>query len=130
MTWMTTIMATLALSCHHQQSTRTYRAFVITHDAASKLPTSVRFDTDSFRIDIDSFASACMYLNREHFTSYKEESGHACKGISSRLNIAGWGMPNFNIDNDNGRTHNIYILDVVYIPDLPLVLLFPPALGT
>ena len=116
MTWMTTLMAALVLHHHCQQSTRTYRSFVSTHGTASKLPTSVRFDTDSFRIGIDFFVYACMSPNREHFTSYKEERGHECKGILIRLNIAGQGTLNFNIDNDNGRTHYISVLDTVHIP--------------
>ena len=130
MTWMTMLMATLALRCHHQQLTRTYCALVRNHNDASKMPTSVRFDNKSFRIGIDPFASAYMFPNREHFTSYKEESGHECKGIASRLNIAGQGTLNLKIDDDNGRTHDIYVLDAVHTPDLPLFLLPPPALGT
>lgn len=101
-----------------------------THDVASKLPNSVQFDMDSFSIGINSFVSACMYPNKEHFTSYKEESGHECKGIASGLNIAVWGTLNFKIDDDNGRTYNIYVLDAVHIPDLLLVMLSPLALGT
>ena len=41
MTWMTTLMDTLALRFHRQQSKRTYQVFMNTYDAVSNLPTSV-----------------------------------------------------------------------------------------
>ena len=102
---------------------RTYHAFA--GSIAAKLPSSVRFDTDSFRLGIDSFASACMSSNKDHFTSYEEESGQDFKGIARGLRIAGRGTLSFRIDDDEGRTHKISIPNSVHIPELPMVLISP-----
>ena len=118
-------MDTLALRCHRQQSTRTYRSFVSTHDAASKMSTYVRFNTYFFCIGIDSFTSAYISPIREKFISYTEERGYECKVIASGLNIAGRGTLNFKIEDDNERTHDISVLDAVHIPDLTFFLLSP-----
>ena len=62
---------------------------------AAQLPSAVRFDTDSFRLGVDSFASACMSPTKAHFSEYKQESGTECKGIAIGLNIFGRSTFNF-----------------------------------
>jgi hypothetical protein len=102
---------------------KTYLAFA--GYIAAKPPNPVCFDTDSFRLGIDSFASACMSPNKEHFTTYEQESRTECKGIASGLSIVGRGMFCYRIDDDQGRTHEISIPNSVHIPDLPMVLISP-----
>jgi len=74
---------------------------------------------------IDSFASACMSPNKDHFITYKESVGRECKGIASGLKIAGRGTMEFKIDDDDGVTHTIRVPNSVHIPDLPMVLVSP-----
>ena len=84
-----------------------------------------RFDTDSFRMGIDTMASACMSYSQEHFLDLREETGVEVKGIAAGLALQGRGTLQFNIDDDNGKMHTITIPDSGYIPQLPLVLVSP-----
>ena len=118
--WVTT---SLAKSRTKRNFASTYLAFA--GSIAAKLPNALRFDTDSFRLGIDTFASACMSPTKSHFTDYVSESGTECKGIASGLSIVGRGTLNFRIDDDDGRTHEISIPNSVHIPDLPMVLIAP-----
>ena len=96
-----------------------------TVDEADNRPRSTRFDNNSFQMGIDSFASACMSPNKDHFITYKESIGRECKVITSGLKIAGRGTMEFKIDDDDGITHTIRVPNSVHIPDLPMVLVSP-----
>ena len=102
-----------------------FRAFSSAIDGANKRPRHVRFDTDSFRIGIDTFASGCMSPNKDHFITYQKAAGQECKGIAAGLKIAGRGTLQFRIDDDDGVTHIITVPNSVHIPDLPMVLVSP-----
>ena len=52
-----------------------FHAYAGTFGEARDRPHSIRFDTDSYRIGIDTFAYGCMYPNRDHFITYKASEG-------------------------------------------------------
>ena len=86
-------------------------------------PRFIRFDTDSYQIGIDTFASRCMYPDRYHSITYKASEGQEFKGIAAGLKIERRGALKFRIDDDNGITHTINVPKSVHVPDLPMVLL-------
>ena len=108
-----------------RRPTPMFRAFAGTVDDANERPRHVRFDTDSFRLGIDTFATGCMSPDKDHFITYTKAEGQECKGIAAGLKIAGRGTLRFRIDDDDGVTHTITVPNSVHIPDLPMVLVSP-----
>ena len=68
-------------------------------------PTVCRFDTDSFKIGIGTFASYCMANNPNLFDNLKPTPvQQSVEGISAGLDIVGKGTFVFDIEDDNGST--------------------------
>ena len=105
--------------------TPVFRAYAGTVRDANDRPRSILFDTDSYRICIDTFASVCMSPDKDHFISYKASKGQECKDISAGLKIEGRGILKFRIDNDDGITHTINVPNSFHIPYLPIFLVSP-----
>ena len=102
-----------------------FHAYAGTVREARDHPHCIQFDTDSYRIGIDTVASGCMSPDRDHFITYKASERQECKGIAAGLKIKGRGTLKFRIDDDNGITHTINVPNYVHIPDLPMVLVSP-----
>ena len=100
-------------------------AYAGTVREASERLHSIRFETESYRIGIDTFASGCMSPDRDHFIAYKASEGQEYKGIAVGLNIEGRGTLKFRIDNGNRISHSVTAPISVHIPDLPMVLVSP-----
>ena len=89
-------------------------------------PTMVRFDTDSFRISVDSCASRCMACEAAYFEDLKPtKTKRKVNGISQGLEIAGTGTFIFDIQDDEGKVHTIRVPNSLYVPDLKVCLLSP-----
>ena len=85
----------------------------------------MRFDTDSFLIGVDSFASVTMATRPEQFEDLVLDAGQSVQGIEGGLAIKGHGTFIFNIEDDEGTVHKIKIADSMYVPDLKFCLLSP-----
>ena len=109
----------------HRHNTLMFHAFAGTVREDGEHPRSIQFDTDSYQIGIENFASGCMFPNRDHFITYKASKVQECKGIAAGLNIEGRGTFKFRIDDDNGITHTITVPNSVHNPGLPMVLVSP-----
>ena len=92
--------------CHHciQQHAR-HCAFFSTSDSSFLNPVRSRFDTDSFKIGIDTMCSCTMSGNKHHFEDLREgPTPKTVGGIGdSTLKIAGIGTFIFNIMDDTGK---------------------------
>ncbi len=86
-----------------------------------------QFDTDSFKIGIDTMCSCTMSGNKHHFEDLKEgPTPKTVGGIgNSKLKITGIGTFVFNIVADTGKFCTVRIPDSLYVPDLNLPLLCP-----
>jgi len=85
----------------------------------------MHFDTDSFLIGVDSFASVTMAMRPEQFEDLIHYAGQSMQGIEGGLAIKGHGTFIFNIEDDEGKVHQIKIADSMYVPDLKFCLLSP-----
>ncbi len=85
----------------------------------------MRFDTDSFLIGVDSFASVTMAMRPKQFEDLVLDAGQSVQGIEGGLAIKGHGTFIFNIEDDEGTVHKIKIADSMYVPDLKFCLLSP-----
>jgi hypothetical protein len=83
------------------------------------------FDTDSFLIGVDSFASVTMATQPKQFEDLIFDAGQSVQGIEGGLAIKGHGTFIFNIEDDEGTVHHIKIPDSMYVPDLKFCLLSP-----
>ncbi len=86
-----------------------------------------QFDTDSFKIGIDTMCSCTMSGNKHHFEDLREgPTPKTVGGIGdSTLKIAGIGTFVFNILDDTGEVCTVRIPNSLYVPDLKLPLLCP-----
>jgi hypothetical protein len=86
----------------------------------------MRFDTDSFLIGINTFASITMGTWPEHFDNLiLTKKDGIVEGIEGGLTIKGKGTFKFNIEDDHGKVHHIKIPISVYVPVLKYCLLSP-----
>jgi hypothetical protein len=86
----------------------------------------VRFNSDSYPVEVDNHASKCM-ANAPHLFEdlhLNNNKGQVDK-INSGLDIAGQGTFKFNITNDGGKAHMIRIPNSLYVPNLKRCLLLP-----
>jgi hypothetical protein len=88
----------------------------------SNLPT-IRFDTNSFLIGVDSFASVTMVTQPNQFEDLILNAGQSVQGVEGGLAIKGHGTFIFNIEDNKGTVHQIKIADSMYVPDLKFCLL-------
>ena len=114
----------LDLSCRVNKHAVTH-AFQSTTASSSLPPFRPRFDTDSYRIEIDTLCSITMSGRKECFRDFKPSEGATITGIAGGLVSQGTGTFCFNIDNDSGSRHNIRLPNSLYIPGLPQTLLCP-----
>jgi hypothetical protein len=83
----------------------------------SNLPT-MRFDTDSFLIGVNSFTSVTMVTRLDQFEDLILNAGQSMQGIEGGLAIKGHGTFVFDIEDDEGTLHHIKIADSMYVPNL------------
>jgi hypothetical protein len=99
--------------------------------AATQLPYQVpriRFDTNSFVIGVDTFASIMPgnYPNQfEDLKLHSEKDDTEVDGIKVGLDIKGTGTFKFNFEDNKGGVHLIKIPSSKYVPDLKVCLLSP-----
>ena len=90
------------------------------------LPTYLaRFDTDSFRIGVDTLCTRTLSGNKDHFEDLQLYRGQKVTGISGGLEIAGQGTFVFRIQSDDGIVDTIKIPHSLYVPGIELPLLSP-----
>ena len=65
------------------------------------------FDKVSFKVGIDTCASATMSHNKDLFEDLILEDLGGCQGVGGALAIAGTGTLTIKMDNSNCRTHLI-----------------------
>jgi hypothetical protein len=90
------------------------------------LPTHLaRFDTESFRIGVDTLCTRTLSGNKDHFEDLKPYKGSKVTGISGGLEIQAEGTFVFSIQSDDGMVDTIRIPGSFYVPGLKLPLLSP-----
>jgi hypothetical protein len=95
---------------------------------ATNLPYQVpriRFDTNSFIIGVDTFASITLRNHPDQFENLKMHDDMDVEGIQGGLDIKGTGTFKFHIEGDKGGVHLIKIPNSKYVPDLMVCLLSP-----
>jgi hypothetical protein len=101
---------------------------IIAFAASTTLPyqvPSIRFDTDSFVIGVDTFASITLGNHPDQFENLKMHNATEVEGIKGGLGIKGTGTFKFHIKDDKGGVHLIKIPNSKYVPDLKVCLLLP-----
>ena len=117
-----TIIRIYLLFIQNRRITPVFHAFASNGKEANDRPRSVRFNTNSFRIGIDTIVSDCMSHNKDNFITYKTAEGQECKGIVAGMKIAWRITLKFIIYNDDGVTYMTTVRNSVHIPDLPMIL--------
>ena len=115
------------LKIFHQRLQRPHMLQRITYQSKrgySNLP-MMQFDTNSFLIGANSFASVTMATRPDQFEDLILDTGQFVQGIEGGLAIKGYGTFIFNIEDDKGTVHQIKIADSMYVPDLKFCLLSP-----
>ena len=85
---------------------------IVTIAASTTLPyqvPSIRFDTDSFVIGVDTFASITLGNHPHQFENLKTHNDKKVEGIKGGLGIKGTGTFKFHIEDNKGRVHLIMI---------------------
>jgi hypothetical protein len=77
----------------------------------------MRFDTNSFVIGIDTFASITLGNHSDQFEDLKMHNNTEVEGIKGGLYITGTGTFKFHIEDDKGGLHLIKIPNSKYVPD-------------
>ena len=85
----------------------------------------MHFDTDSFLIGVDSFASVTMATRPDQFKDLILDTDQSVQGVEGGLAIKGHGTFKFNIKDNEGTVHSIKNADSMYVPDLKYCLLSP-----
>ncbi len=101
---------------------------IVAFAAATDLPYQVPricFDTDSFVIDINTFASITLGNHPDQFEDLKMHDDTEVEGIKGGVDIKGTGMFKFHKKDDEGGVHLIEIPNSKYVPDLKVCLLLP-----
>jgi hypothetical protein len=101
---------------------------IVAFTASTTLPYQVpriHFDTDSFVIGVDTFASITLGNHPDQFEDLKEHDNMEVKGIQGGLSIKGTGTFKFHIKDDEGGVHLIKIPNSKYVPNLKVCLLSP-----
>jgi hypothetical protein len=83
------------------------------------------FDTDSFVIGVDTFASITLGNHLDQFENLKAHNNMEVEGIQGGSDIKGTGTFKFYIKDDEGGVHLIKIPNSKYVPDLKVCLLLP-----
>jgi hypothetical protein len=102
-------------------------AFAMATNLPYQVP-RIRFNTDSFVIGVDTYASVTMGNCPDQFEDLKLHSGKEdteVEGIKGGLEIMGTGTFKFHIEDNDGGVHLIKIPNSKYIPELRICLLLP-----
>jgi hypothetical protein len=94
--------------------------------AATRSPYQVPricFDTDTFVIGVNTFASITLGNHPDQFEDLKMHNNTEVEGIKGGLDIKGTGTFKFHIEVGKGGVHLIKIPNSKYIPDLRVCLL-------
>jgi hypothetical protein len=105
-----------------------YMPKIVTFAASTTLPYQVpriRFDTNSFVIGIDTFASITLGNHPDQFEDLRTHNNMEVEGIQGGLGIKGTGTFKFHIKDNKGGVHLIKIPNSKYVPDLKVCLLSP-----
>ncbi len=101
---------------------------IVAFAASTTLPYQVpriRFDTNSFVIGVDTFASITLGNHLDQFEDLKEHNNTEVEGIQGGLSIKGTGTFKFHIEDNKGGVHLVKIPNSKYVPDLKVCLLLP-----
>jgi hypothetical protein len=85
----------------------------------------MHFDTNSYLIGIDFFASVTMTTRPDQSKDLTLHTGQSVQGIEGDLAIKGHGTFKFNTEDDKSTVHSIKIANSMYVPDLKYCLLSP-----
>jgi hypothetical protein len=130
-------LITFKVGCCVEHSLRRLRAALTMHQcmpknfafaASTTLPYQVpriRFDTNSFVIGVDTFASITLGNHPDQFEDLKMHNNTEVEGIQGGLGIKGTGTFKFHIKDDEGGVHLIKIPNSKFVPDLKVCLLMP-----
>jgi hypothetical protein len=139
---MPTYLLLLALiafkvGCHVEHSLRLLRAALTINHCLPKIVVfaastnlhyqvpQISFDTNSFVIGVDTFASITLGNCPDQFEDLKTHNDMEVEGIQGGLYIKGTGTFKFHIKDDEGGVHLIKIPNSKYVPDLKVCLLSP-----
>jgi hypothetical protein len=133
----TSYLIALKVGCHVKHSLHCLRAALAikrlpklaTYATATQLPYQVpriRFDSKSFVIGVDTFASITLGNHpADQFEDLKTHDDTEGEGIKEGLDIKGKGTFKFYIKDDEGGVHLIKNPNSKYVPDLKVCLLSP-----
>jgi hypothetical protein len=93
------------------------------HEGAIQAPSDDVFDTNSFLIGVNSFASVKMVTQPKQFNNLLLNTCQLVQGIQGGLAIKGHRTFKFNDKDDEGMVHSIKILNSMYVPNLKYCLL-------
>jgi hypothetical protein len=88
-------------------------------------PYPIGFDSDLFPIGINTHVLRCMAGYPHLFKDLRLSNKGKVEGINDGLKIMGKGTFKFEIEDDNGQTHEIKIPNSLYLPGLKRCLLSP-----
>jgi hypothetical protein len=74
---------------------------------------------------VDNHASRCLANERRLFENLRPFRSGRIGGIEGGLEIKGQGTLVLDVNDDNGKPHQIKILNSLYLPDLTMCLLLP-----
>jgi hypothetical protein len=101
---------------------------IVAFAASTTLPYQVpriHFNTNSFVIGMDTFASITLGNHPDQFEDLKEHDNTEVEEIQGGFGIKGTGTFKFHIKDDKGGVHLIKIPNSKYVPDLKVCLLSP-----
>ena len=90
-------------------------------EQGAQQPRTVRFDTDSFIIGVDTHATKSLSSDKKLFVGMKSTPGLTCQGfgdgVGQGIDIEGIGTLVFRIEDDDGKVHVIKLPGSLYIPE-------------
>ena len=102
------------------------RANIVAYESLLRpYTTMAKFDTDSFKIGVDTLCSVTMSANKSCFENLKPITGSMVGGIASGLPAAGIGTFCFKLEDCKGKIHTIKLFNSLYVPGLQTTLLCP-----
>ena len=84
------------------------------------------YDSDSFKIGVDSHASKTISKNSSRHISYiTPTSKTILSGVGGNLKVKKVGTVRWKIEDDDGKEHDLIIKGCLYVPDMTSCLLYP-----
>jgi hypothetical protein len=106
-------------------SSRLHSKQIVAYQSVYDSAARAKFDTDSFKIGIDTLCSITMSGNVKCFENLKPVLSGSVGGIAGGLSIQGTGTFCFKIEDSTGKLHTIKLHNSLYVPNLPNTLLCP-----